>query len=228
MLVTDQAANLVLDMLADTINAINAGESGDRVIVEGLSNALGATAGVSVYADQDQSLELVAGVPDAVSAAALFDEVTAFATAGLSHHVTIDHITGLGHVVYVVIPPDDSVAPDGGFARILAFTRKAPYDGASAQLLERACRPLQALWPLAARMYVRRRATTSAYALTSRELEVLGLLSHGLLATSIASRLDLSPRTVHKHLGNIYRKLGVHDRLVAVSIARASGLLGPS
>ena len=54
---------------------------------------------------------------------------------------------------------------------------------------------------------------------------MLELLARGLLATSIASRLSLSPRTVHKHLGNIYRKLGVHDRLVAVGVARANGLL---
>ncbi|QLQ17350.1 MAG: response regulator transcription factor [Micropruina sp.] len=62
--------------------------------------------------------------------------------------------------------------------------------------------------------------------MTERELEVLRLLAEGLLATSIASRLSLSPRTVHKHLGNIYRKLGVHDRLVAVSLARLHGMLG--
>ena len=55
--------------------------------------------------------------------------------------------------------------------------------------------------------------------------QVLELLARGLLATSIAARLNLSPRTVHKHLGNIYRKLGVHDRLVAVGVARANGLL---
>ena len=48
--------------------------------------------------------------------------------------------------------------------------------------------------------------------MTERELQVLGLLAEGLLATSIASRLRLSPRTVHKHLGNIYRKLGVNKR----------------
>lgn len=61
--------------------------------------------------------------------------------------------------------------------------------------------------------------------LTDREVEVLRLLAHGLLATSIAARLSLSPRTVHKHLGNIYEKLGVHDRLVAVNIARELSLV---
>ena len=54
---------------------------------------------------------------------------------------------------------------------------------------------------------------------------MLQLLSQGLLATSIAAKLELSPRTVHKHLGNIYEKMGVHDRLVAVQIARQHGLV---
>ncbi|NGO48994.1 helix-turn-helix transcriptional regulator [Streptomyces sp. YC419] len=51
------------------------------------------------------------------------------------------------------------------------------------------------------------------------------MLSEGLLAQSIASRLSVSPRTVHKHLGSLYRKLNAHDRLVAVNRAQAIGLL---
>ena len=65
----------------------------------------------------------------------------------------------------------------------------------------------------------------AALNLTAREVEVLQLLAEGLLARTIAARLGLSPRTVHKHLSNVYTKLGVHDRLVAVSIARAQGLI---
>ena len=61
--------------------------------------------------------------------------------------------------------------------------------------------------------------------MTSRELEVLHLLSEGHLARSIAVRLDVSTRTVHKHLGSVYRKLGVHDRLVAVRTAQQVGLI---
>ncbi len=222
---TGEPADIVLDMLARTITSINTGESGDRIIVEDLSNALNATMGVSVYADEDQALELVAAYPDVKTTAPLFDNVAALPSADLAQHVTINHIASIGHVVYIVIPPNDEAAPEGGFGRIFAFARDVPYDEASAQLLERACRPLQALWPQAARAYARKRAVNADVVLTDREREVLNLLAHGLLATSIASRLSLSPRTIHKHLGNIYRKFGVHDRLVAVSIARESGLL---
>lgn len=62
-------------------------------------------------------------------------------------------------------------------------------------------------------------------ALTSREIEVLCLLSEGLLARSIASRLRVSERTVHRHLGSVYRKLDAHDRLLAVRRAQAWGLV---
>lgn len=61
--------------------------------------------------------------------------------------------------------------------------------------------------------------------LTPRELEVLRLLALGLPARSIAFRIETSPRTVHKHLGSIYRKLTVHDRLGAVNRAYELGLL---
>lgn len=62
-------------------------------------------------------------------------------------------------------------------------------------------------------------------ALTRRELEVLELLSEGLMASTIATRLAVSSRTVHAHLGSAYRKLSTHDRLSAVNIARGWGFL---
>jgi DNA-binding NarL/FixJ family response regulator len=65
-------------------------------------------------------------------------------------------------------------------------------------------------------------------ALTTREREVLALLGEGLLARSIAARLDVSERTVHKHLGSIYRKLDAHDRLLAVRRGESLGLIAPT
>jgi DNA-binding NarL/FixJ family response regulator len=61
--------------------------------------------------------------------------------------------------------------------------------------------------------------------LTTRELCVLKLMSAGHSTHAIARRLQCSPRTVHKHLEHLYRKLAVRDRLNAVRVARASGLI---
>jgi DNA-binding CsgD family transcriptional regulator len=65
----------------------------------------------------------------------------------------------------------------------------------------------------------------ASFQLTRREFEVLELLAQGLLARAIASQLSVSQRTVHSHLASLYRKLGTHDRLVAVTRAQSVGLL---
>jgi DNA-binding CsgD family transcriptional regulator len=59
----------------------------------------------------------------------------------------------------------------------------------------------------------------AALGLTSREGEILLAAADGLTETAIASRLDIAPRTVNKHLENIYRKLDVSDRRQAVAVA---------
>ncbi len=61
-------------------------------------------------------------------------------------------------------------------------------------------------------------------ALTSRELEVLRLLTRDLTDARIAQELVVSRRTVHAHLRSVYRKLGVGSRLAAVSWAHEHSL----
>ena len=61
--------------------------------------------------------------------------------------------------------------------------------------------------------------------LTVRETTVLGLVAEGLTAAAVARRLAVAPGTVHKHLQNVYRKLGVRDRLGAVLRAQDMGVL---
>jgi DNA-binding NarL/FixJ family response regulator len=55
--------------------------------------------------------------------------------------------------------------------------------------------------------------------LTTREGEVLSWLSKGKTNRDIAQILGLSPRTVDKHLEQIYAKLGVENRAAAAAIA---------
>lgn len=65
----------------------------------------------------------------------------------------------------------------------------------------------------------------AGYRLTPRELSVLRLLAEALTAAAIARRLGISTGTVHKHLAQLYRKLGTADRLATVLRAREAGLL---
>ena len=68
-------------------------------------------------------------------------------------------------------------------------------------------------------------AALVANGLTAREAEVLGLVALGGSNRDVAARLDLSDRTVQKHLQNTFRKLGVHTRSAAASRAwRLAGL----
>lgn len=61
--------------------------------------------------------------------------------------------------------------------------------------------------------------------LTERELDVLELVVKGLSNREVASRLDISHRTVSTHLSNIYGKLGVRTRTAAALRARQLELI---
>ena len=60
--------------------------------------------------------------------------------------------------------------------------------------------------------------------LTPREREVLGLLAEGLTNQQIGERLVVSEHTVHRHVTNILRKLGVRSRAAAAAHAVRAGL----
>jgi LuxR family maltose regulon positive regulatory protein len=61
--------------------------------------------------------------------------------------------------------------------------------------------------------------------LSRREMDVMRRLAQGCSDKQIAEALVVSPETIHKHLKNIYGKLGVHNRTEAVVHARELGLL---
>jgi len=54
--------------------------------------------------------------------------------------------------------------------------------------------------------------------LTKRENEILEKLAQGFLYKEVADQLDISPETVKKHAGSIYRKLHVSNKTEAINI----------
>jgi predicted ATPase/DNA-binding CsgD family transcriptional regulator len=69
------------------------------------------------------------------------------------------------------------------------------------------------------------RSATPATVLTPRELDVLRLVAQGLSNADIARQLILSEHTVHRHLANILRKLGLSSRAGAAAWAVRAGLV---
>ena len=110
-------------------------------------------------------------------------------------------------------------AEDRGNAALeLAITASSAFDALGAK---RAGRDADRL---VGRLGGRRTAARRA-GLTRREVEVLALVAKGLSNREIADRLFVSEHTVHRHLSNVYTRLGVASRAEAVAVAAERDLL---
>ena len=60
--------------------------------------------------------------------------------------------------------------------------------------------------------------------MTPRERDVLRLLAEGMTNREIAERLVVSEHTVHRHVANVLRKLGLPSRTAAATYAVRTGI----
>ncbi|PFG39994.1 regulatory LuxR family protein [Georgenia soli] len=158
-----------------------------------------------------------------------------FADAVAAGHVltagTRELIEAVGLTVHQLALP----VPAAGPGEVFALVAEEPFREAEeevARLLQPVVAGLDRHIGLLARIEedaTAHRATPtpapSGPALTPRELLVLHGIAGGSTVRGIAARLAISPRTVHKHQENLYRKLGAVDRLSAVLEAQRAGLL---
>lgn len=157
------------------------------------------------------SAQILGRVPREVAPASMVAWWSEFARPfGIVHQLALPCRVGDGIDAYVVSRPDDDY--DDEDAELATLVRPA---------LAALVRQHRVLAQVSEGQYERARGSH----LTEREFAVLTLLGSGLTAAAIARRLHTSPRTVHKHLEHLYRKLGVRDRLMAVQRARDDGLL---
>ncbi len=223
----EDRAITIVEMIAQAMAAINDGEQAEQLVCRTVARASGAESAALIGLELGRRVRLHAVWPDQQHAAALAEvAVRARHTPGNLH---LAQHPALGEIV--TIGPDLESHLNQERGRVLALSRRGGFGPDAQALFVEADAALHLLMPHlsdACRHAQRTRSAAeaaSALSLTTREVEVLQLLSEGLLARTIAARLGLSPRTVHKHLSNVYGKLGVHDRLVAVSIARDRGLI---
>lgn len=69
------------------------------------------------------------------------------------------------------------------------------------------------------------RAEPNAARLTTRQIEILTMVSKGQPNKTIAATLDLSEKTVKAHITAIFRALNVVNRTQAAAVGRESGLI---
>lgn len=134
-----------------------------------------------------------------------------------------DGRTGIGHA----LPATIDVAVQ---SQLDATDVTLPMSSPPAEVAGRDCRcAVQALWrgdgERDALVLVRRvdrsplrpQTASQQHILTAREREVLQWVASGKTNAQIAEILSASPRTIGKHLENIYSKLGVETRTAAVN-----------
>jgi DNA-binding CsgD family transcriptional regulator len=154
-----------------------------------------------------------AGLDDVGEAIVVTDaqDRIAFATqAGRAALELVDHNTKdrIPEELRVTRAPAHAVMPiDGGSP--LMVRRLTPQGGATVFMFERGSRgaPLSLL---------------GALGLSPREAEVLQAMMRGNSTAVIAQRMGVTPKTVYKHSERIFAKLGVNDRIAAVSAAWAA------
>jgi HD-GYP domain-containing protein (c-di-GMP phosphodiesterase class II) len=110
-------------------------------------------------------------------------------------------------------PHREALGPEQAARELRAEVRAGRIDGDVAE----------AVLGAAGHRVARRRDGPSG--LTSREVDVLRLVSRGLSSKDIAARLVISPKTVRNHIEHIYVKIGVSNRAGASLFAVQHGLL---
>ena len=226
----EERAIAILDLMNQALSVINSGDDAEQLICQALGKYCRADGAALIGLDAAGKTMAHAAWPnDRISSA--LAEVAGRGGRGRPESILRGGQHPILGEVILIGPEFDEQPATRARGRLLVLSRRGGFTADAKALLSEAAAPLSFLMPQAADSCLRSRQASSAAEaaaalnLTPREVEVLQLLADGLLARTIATRLGLSPRTVHKHLSNVYTKLGVHDRLVAVSIAREHGLI---
>jgi PAS domain S-box-containing protein len=130
------------------------------------------------------------------------------------HHFEMGVRRSSGQALMVAVSIVVVPGPKSGQHTILHLLQPLATDAGAAALIERigvrGRPPVEP--PLEA-------AGDSSQTLTSRETQVLRMLANGVGTEEIADSLFISATTVRNHVQNILRKLDVHSKLEAVTLA---------
>ena len=200
-----------------------------RLLLEGLTQALGAVPDLEVVGAAQDGVELAELVrdtaPDVLLVALEMPRLDGLAALAL--------IANAPPAIVVTMHADEQHRADAQTAGAVGFLSKAtPLPDLAAAVRAAAAGEsfIDADHDVTSTLDAHRDAVLDpgAAALTKRERELLALLAAGLSATDeLAEEMFISQKTVKNHLANIYEKLGVSDRAQAAVEAIRLGL-GPS
>ncbi len=192
--------------------------SGDPLVRGGLTTLLSGRPEVVVAAQLGPGTELGAALAAGVADAAVWD----LDGEGSPERLREAAASGLPVVALLRSAGQAPEALAAG-ARGVVFRDVAPQRLVAALLAT-----TNGLWALEGGLapgLLRPQAAAPADPLTTRELEVLSLLSEGLANKAIAQRLGISEHTVKFHVNAILGKLGAESRAEAIVKAARAGLV---
>jgi pimeloyl-ACP methyl ester carboxylesterase/DNA-binding CsgD family transcriptional regulator len=188
---------------------------GSRVLADMFVPSAGA-------ADRDSFAAFQRGAADAAMAAALmeliWDTDVSESAIGLEAPALVVHRRGDRAIRFKAGERLAALLPDADLVRLEGDTHPPWYGDVDE--LARAIAPFLGTSAPAAP-----EPAADTEGLTPREREVLQLVAEGKSDADIARELVLSPHTVHRHVANILRKLGLHSRAAAAAQAARAGLV---
>lgn len=161
---------------------------------------------------RDVLAALERGLDDVNQAIVITDDRDRVAFASQAGREALERLDGARHPDGAALPKALRAVGDLRSVTVLRddaplVVRRLPTEsGTTAFLFERNERPLP-------------QDQLEALGLSPREAQVLGRFMRGETTAQAAEALAITPRTVYKHTEGIHRKLGVSDRIAAVSAA---------
>jgi DNA-binding NarL/FixJ family response regulator len=207
----------------------------DRQLVEGLSIALSASAGIRVSGPIDDALEAAARCDDGSVDLALVDLDRAD-ERGLEMVGSLRDACEAARVLVITDREGPEVVAGALGAGACGFLARSAETDDFVSTVRRAVAgelvlPASDL-AIVVRRLDRRGTDISPEArlasLTARETEILQALSDGRSTSEIAADFGISRMTVQSHVKNILSKLGVHSKIEAVTLAWRHGLTADS
>jgi DNA-binding NarL/FixJ family response regulator len=197
------------------------------LVAEGVAAALGATADITVLGLADSCATGIAAVERHRPDVLLLDQRLPDGV-GTDILKTVLRISPTMKVLLVTASDTDEVlarAIEAGAAGVIAKGKRA---ASLVQAVRAAARDEAVITPEVLRRLMPRmskRGRRLGDDLTSREREVLQLLSAGKSTRDLAGELFVSPATARNHVQSIMNKLGAHSRLEAVAIASRENIM---